>query len=149
MLPTSFKTKIAISAFTLIETLIYLGLFSILITGTLEGISALQEFAEENQTRALVESEGEYVREQISYEFSSGRYSHYSTLPVSPPDDTLFDTAGTFNDPFITNFSLSSTTEIIGTTTLEKIQVSYIANATSSNGRLFSKPFLYLTYLAP
>jgi type II secretory pathway pseudopilin PulG len=119
--------------FTLVETIMYLALFSIFLLGTLEGASSLQTSAEKNQTLAVIQSEGDFAVERISYEASN-------RLPLVLP-------AG--NQIQVSDFALTTSTEMVGTSSIERLQVSFIASATSSNGQIFSEPFLFLTYILP
>lgn len=53
--------------FTLIETLIYLGLFAILMSGILVSAYGLFESAAHNEARALVAEEGEFLTAKMDY----------------------------------------------------------------------------------
>lgn len=58
--------------FSLIETLVYLGLVSLLITGTLVSAYAVQESAERYQHLAYLEQEGLFIMRRLSWSIQTG-----------------------------------------------------------------------------
>jgi prepilin-type N-terminal cleavage/methylation domain-containing protein len=54
--------------FTLIETIIYLALFSIVIGGALAATTVLFEGAGRNTTEARLQEEGTFMLEKIAYD---------------------------------------------------------------------------------
>lgn len=53
--------------FTLIETIIYLGLFTILMAGTLASVYAIFSSSSRNQTKALAQEEGSFLIGKIDW----------------------------------------------------------------------------------
>lgn len=58
------------SGFTLIETLVYLGLFSMLIGGALVAAFGIFESNGRNQTKAIVQAEGQFLAAKIDWVLS-------------------------------------------------------------------------------
>jgi type II secretory pathway pseudopilin PulG len=71
------------SGFTLIETLIYLGLYAIIIGGAVVSTYALFESTARNETTAIVEQEGDYLTAKIDTVFRTAM--SVSTPSVSGP----------------------------------------------------------------
>ena len=70
------------SGFTLIEMLVYLGLFSILIGGALVAAFGIFESNGRNQTKAIVQTEGQFLTAKIDWALSGIQSVD------SPPDGT-------------------------------------------------------------
>src|SRR6185503_6336526 len=63
---TSMKNR----GFTLIETIVYLALFSILMTGIISSVYLLFENGDRNQTKAMLQEEKEYLLGKINWAMS-------------------------------------------------------------------------------
>jgi hypothetical protein len=59
-------------AFTLIETIVYIGLYGLLMTGLISGAVALRATAERNDSEAFLFEEGMYLLETFDHSVSSG-----------------------------------------------------------------------------
>lgn len=70
------------AGFTLIEMLVYLGLFSILIGGALVAAFGIFESNGRNQTKAIVQTEGQFLAAKIDWALSGIQSVD------SPPDGT-------------------------------------------------------------
>ncbi|KKW18275.1 MAG: hypothetical protein A2131_00525 [Candidatus Sungbacteria bacterium GWC2_49_10] len=75
------------SGFTLIETLVYLGLFSILIGGALVAAFGIFESNGRNQTKAMVQEEGQFLAAKIDWVLSGVR--SVDAPPASSPGSLL------------------------------------------------------------
>lgn len=64
------KTKLQ-SGFTLIELIVYLALFGILFGGAIAGTYSLIEASGRNQSRIMLQQEGEFLLAKISWAISS------------------------------------------------------------------------------
>ena len=71
------------AGFTLIETLVYLGLFSIIIGGAFVAAFGIIESNERNQTKAIVQNEGAFVLAKIDWALSG-----IQSVDSPPPDGT-------------------------------------------------------------
>src|ERR1041385_5567651 len=75
------------SGFTIIELLVYLGLFGIIMTGILSGSYAVIESANRNQTKGLVQADGDFLLGKINWAMSGVTAV---TMPVvGTPGSTL------------------------------------------------------------
>ena len=85
------------AGFTLLETLIYLSLYSILIGGAVVGAYAVFESSAHNQTKAMVEEEGSYLIGKIDWALSGAQTISNPTagtstaLTVAKYDGTAVD----------------------------------------------------------
>ncbi len=59
--------------FTLIETIVYLALFSILMTGIIASVYALMESGDRNQTKAMLQEEKEYLLGKLNWALSGAQ----------------------------------------------------------------------------
>src|SRR3989344_9023228 len=75
------------AGFTLIETLVYLGLFSILIGGALVAAFGIFESNGRNQTKAMVQEEGQFLAAKIDWVLSGVR--SVDAPPASSPGSLL------------------------------------------------------------
>jgi Tfp pilus assembly protein PilE len=130
-------------AFTLIETLLYLGIFSIVLVGMLESFSTLQESIGRAQTRAQISQEGNFLEEKITFAIRN----NVSPYSFTTAQGALFiqDASGTQqlsdNSERISNLNFSSTSGAIFS--------SFMISATSSNGQSLSRTFEDTSYIFP
>ena len=62
------KIKIKINnGFTLIESILYIGIFSLIMVGTLVSVYAIISSSSRNQTKAMVQEEGSFVLSKIEW----------------------------------------------------------------------------------
>ncbi|MDB5265980.1 MAG: hypothetical protein JWM39_693 [Parcubacteria group bacterium] len=59
-------------AFTLIETIVYLGLFGLLMSGVLPALGGMRAAAARTETQSLLLEEGTFLLETIDYTIGSG-----------------------------------------------------------------------------
>lgn len=64
------KRIATVRAFTLIEAIIYIALFSILIGGAVVAVYGIFESRERNQTKAMMQEEGDYIIGKINWAVS-------------------------------------------------------------------------------
>jgi type II secretory pathway pseudopilin PulG len=159
-------------AYTLIETLIYLALFSIIIYGALGGIYALTASSERNQTRADVETEGNFLLAKITYEVSHSQSlssplvnASSSTLALVSDDGstiTYATSASVLNRTQNgTTLPLSSNTmqlsgltfNLVSSTTAgfstKELQTTFQLSTTADNGQPYTETFSDSSYLFP
>jgi type II secretory pathway pseudopilin PulG len=159
-------------AFTLIETLIYLALFSILIYGALGGIYALTASSERNQTRADVESEGNFLLAKITYDVSHSQSlsspsmnASSSTLALVSDDGSTitYATSASVLDRTQngTTLPLSSNTVLLsgltfysiastsGGVSTKELQTTFQLSTTVDNGQSYTETFSDSSYLFP
>jgi prepilin-type N-terminal cleavage/methylation domain-containing protein len=59
--------------FTLIETMVYLALFAILMTGIISSVYILFESGDRNETKAMLQEEKQYLLGKVNYAFSGAK----------------------------------------------------------------------------
>lgn len=80
------------AGFTLLETIIYVALFSVLMSGSIITVYQLLESTEINQTALLVQAEALFVNQKLSWAFSGATevtVISSSTLRITRPDSGL------------------------------------------------------------
>lgn len=70
------------AGFTLIEATIYLGLFSLVIGGSVVAAFQVFEFAGRNQTRAIIQGEGDFLIAKMSWALSGTQSINSPTAPA-------------------------------------------------------------------
>jgi type II secretory pathway pseudopilin PulG len=75
--------------FTLIEALIYIGLYTIVIGGALTGAYSLFESSAHNTTKALIEEEGSFLIGKIDWVLSNTKSISNPAAPVYPAVQTV------------------------------------------------------------
>lgn len=102
--PSAVEAK-AVPAFTLIETIIYLGLFGILMGGAVVAAYNLFESSSRGQTHALVQEESDFLIAKINWVLSGTK--SVTTPPAGVPGSSLtvakWDTA--LGDPMVVALS--------------------------------------------
>jgi prepilin-type N-terminal cleavage/methylation domain-containing protein len=100
--------------FTLLECLVYLGLFGVLMNGTLEGMFALTASGNRVLTKAFLDTEGNFILQKIHYDLEHsipiGSLASLTSSDVTIENFLSTQTAASTTDPaFIqTFFSLST-----------------------------------------
>jgi Tfp pilus assembly protein PilE len=155
--------------FTLIETLVYLALYAIIISGALTAVYTILESSARNQTQAMVQQEGTFLIGKIDWAVSnvSSIQSPVATgtaLVVTKYDGNIVsvqqnganleisENAGPFQTLNNTNIGIS---HILFTHTLpdadgidpESIEANMTIFATTSDGHVFSREFTTVKYL--
>lgn len=134
--------------FTLIETLVYLGLFSILIGGTLIGAFNLFESTGRQQTHTILQEEGNFVIGKIQWAVSGaeavnnpGGGLYGSQLSVNKV--TGLDGAGhsiittvvlTFADPDVQIQNGTNPVEVLNNSNVRVRRIGFLHTLTSGNG---------------
>jgi prepilin-type N-terminal cleavage/methylation domain-containing protein len=139
--------------FTLLESLIYIALFGILMSGALAGIAALTESANRNDTQALLEDEGTFLLGKIDYEVAST-----NSLSVQNAVQNATEVLTSLANPHvplsnleITQYFTASSTPGISATNpaYEALRTSFTLSATTSSGQHISESFSHLSSLTP
>jgi hypothetical protein len=155
--------------FTLVETLVYLALYAIIMTGALTAVYSVYESSARNETIAMVEEEGEYLLGKIDWALADAASIDSPATTGSTLDLTLQDgsTVGFWNSggnmriqengaPVQTlNNSNVAITMLQFTHTLstgngidpERIEASFTIFATTSDGHLLTRDFSTTKYL--
>jgi type II secretory pathway pseudopilin PulG len=163
------RTRTAQSGFTLLETLIYLALYSIIISGALAAIYSIFESSAHNQAQAMVQEEGSFLIGKIDWALSNtasvqSPASTGTDLAITKFDGTSVDiNRNGQNMQYAENAGSPQTlnNSNIGVTDLqfvhakatadginpESIQATVTVAATSSDGRVFSRSFTTMKYL--
>ena len=143
--------------FTLMEVIIYIGLFALLMGGALVATYQLLEGGGRNQAAVSIQEEGTFIYRKINWALSGATDASIngtSTLIVQRPDlgqasPLVFDVNGTNirltrgnNSSTVLNRSSSPVSNVVFT-------VSNTDNATSvtANFEIESVPFVFQTYL--
>jgi type II secretory pathway pseudopilin PulG len=155
--------------FTLIETLIYLALYTIIIGGALAAVYSMLESDARNETAAMVEEEGDFLIGKIDWvlsdtasvqsPISSGKelsitLADGSAVVFRPIASALSIHAGSAQEQILNNTDVS----VIGLTFIhslstsdgldpESVSASFTLVATTSDGRVLSRDFSTLEYL--
>jgi type II secretory pathway pseudopilin PulG len=153
-------------AFTLLESVLYMAIFSLLLSGFLSGFFALSESAGKNQTRALLETEGSFYMAKIVYEIQHsvgitepGEATSNELSLITHSGDTVriqLDSGALYrtengipsqlsgNGIVVSNLDFSFIPSDSSSSTyaaISEYQVSFEISATSSSGRPISQSF--------
>jgi len=157
------------TGFTLIETLVYLALYSVISLGMLTAVYSLLESGAQNETIAMVEEEGDYLTGKIDASLAGAASiesptTSGTTLSVLGSDgstvvikslasDILLQEGNTaFQKLNNSNVTVSDLiflhTPAIGSgSPAESVSASFTLSATTSDGHVLSRDFLTLKYL--
>jgi hypothetical protein len=157
------------TGFTLIETLVYIGLYTIIIGGMLAAIYGMFESNAHNETAAMLEEEGDYLVGKIDWVLSdaisvgsptdSGNVlsisrSDGSSVSISATDETMRikedgDISQILNnsDVSVTDLTFVRTKLINDGTNPERIAATFTMYATTSDGHVLKRDFSTLQYL--
>ena len=154
------------NAFTLIETLVYLALFSFLMTGIIVVVYSIFESSDRNQTKIMVQEEGSFLVAKISWALSG-----IKSFNVSSPTDLSvekYDPSGTTTTVITINLSgtdlnlsragnpsLPLNNSNVGISNLlfshdtnpEYVKADFTVNAKTVNGMPVSQDFSMVKYL--
>lgn len=157
------------SGFTLIETLVYLSLYAVIMSGAIVAIYSIFESSARNQAQAMVQEEGSYLIGKIDWAMSNAVSIQQPTNTGSVLSITRFDHSAVtisqnganleFSENGAPAVSLNNTN--IGVTGLlfthtnassdgidpESIQAEITISATTSDGHVFSRSFTTIKFL--
>ncbi len=155
--------------FTLIETLVYLGLYAVISLGMLAAVYCIFESTARNETTAMVEEEGDYLTAKINAALSSAAsirspVDSGDTLSVvdlegsvsTIEDDssgmclqegnTAFQTLNNTNVS-VTDLVFVHARAVTGNVNMESVSASFTLYATTSDGHELSRDFSTSKYL--
>jgi type II secretory pathway pseudopilin PulG len=163
------KTYSYNKGFTLIETLVYLGLYSIIMTGALVSVYSIFSSSAHNEARSMVQEEGSFLIGKIDWAMSNAKIisapaSTGSTLTLTRYDGTVVTLSLTGTDLQIvdsggapqtlnnTNVKISSLTftHVLPTSdgvNPESVGAVFTIATRSSDGLAFTRSFSTLKYL--
>lgn len=166
--PGNLEAKLP-RGFTLIETLVYLALYAIIISGALTAAYGMFESGARNETAAMVEEEGDYLTAKIDWSLSDAASVQSPAISGDLLSVTRFDgstvnirslgsvmriqendePAQTLNNSNVSIADLSFTHALSTSDGLdpESISASFIVYATTTDGHVLSRDFSSLEYL--
>ena len=112
--------------FTLIETIIYTGLFALLLSTAITGTESISESIGRSQTHALLETEGHFLLAKIAYDPSH----------INQSGSFLIDTKTT------PGTVLSSPEVVVSNFSHDSLVYSFTLSAKTSTGQTESETFL-------
>lgn len=137
--------------FTLIEIALYVGLFALLLGGTIAASFDFVASNARNETEAMAEEEGNFLLDKFIWNMNQGLpytdislnaghmiYTSGTTSPV-----TLNNT-----DTTITNLNFVHTLSTSDGLTPESVAIHFILSARTENGRVINQSFSH-TYYEP
>jgi type II secretory pathway pseudopilin PulG len=161
------------NAFTLIETLVYLALFSFLMTGIVVVTYSIFESSDRNQTKIMVQEEGNFLVAKISWALSGTK-----SFNVNGPEELSvekYDVSGTGTTKIViklsgtdshdiylkypdepepnefqlnnSNVEISNLAFVRGDTNPEYVRADFKINARTLNGMIVSQDFSMVKYL--
>lgn len=153
--------------FTLIEVILYIGLFAIVMTGGVVGMYSLFESTAHSSERAQLEEEGTYLSNKIDWYLGQSASiqsptTHSSVLSMTLDiGDTVsirsnagaltIETNGTNSDSLSNSNTVVSSLTFIKTTlagsSVQSISTSFELSATTSDGHVLSQTFVSTRYL--
>jgi prepilin-type N-terminal cleavage/methylation domain-containing protein len=160
--------------FTLIETIVYIALFGLLMSGALISAYNMFESSNRNATTVNMEEEGGFILDKISWIVSGTQSVHLPALSSSGNTLSVVMSDPSIDNPVIVQFdgrnlSLtrgSATTNILNDTNVwlsnvvfthnyslgnsinpESIQITFTLNARTPNGQPMSQDFSDITYI--
>jgi type II secretory pathway pseudopilin PulG len=168
--------SIAVRGFTLIEAIIYIALFSILIGGAVVAMYSIFEGREHNQTKAMMQEEGDYLIGKINWAVTGSSAitsPGVNTTCVSPASCALTVTkwdgsigsvdirlsgatmtlargvnaAVPLSNTDVFISNLSFTHFHDGDSNPEGVRASFILSARTGDGRMISQEFSTTNYL--
>ncbi|MDB5236903.1 MAG: hypothetical protein JWL88_5 [Parcubacteria group bacterium] len=136
-------------AFTLIETIVYVALFSMLMTGTLIALADVRTAAARTETKSLLLEEGTFLLETIGHAIAGG--SAISTLYVSDSALVQESVPGapqriSGNQVRVSNLSLVRTGASGGEPAY--VDVTFTLTANAGDGRSLAQVFSERAYSA-
>jgi type II secretory pathway pseudopilin PulG len=127
-------------AFSLIETLIYIGLFSLIMTGAVLALQAVSESSGNGATRALIAEEGLFITQKIDRALEDSDGSTSGIVWNSSAESLSLKEAGgelvQLNGGNVRVFAFS----------FDATEATFTLSATSSTGTLLSQAFTTTYY---
>lgn len=119
------KTINKIGGFTLIESIIYIGIFSIIMTGTLVAIYSIISSSARNQDKAMVQEEGSFLIGKIDWVLEN-----IKSIAISADGNTItLDKFNNSENPFV--LSVASSVMIIKQGTKERVPLNNTSTSIS------------------
>ena len=166
-------SRLAPKGFTLIETVVYLGLLAIMLSGVIVTAYNVFESADRNQTKSMVQLEGDFVSAKIDWALSGAQAINAPTdvgsqLSVNRWNGASVESVVIEIDPLTSkDVTLarggnpaqplnSASTEVNGLafthtagsgTNPESVRADFMVGARTSNGQWLSLPFSITSYL--
>ena len=149
--------------FTLIETLVYLGLFSIIMVGVIAASFAIFESNGRSQTKSLLQEEGNFLLAKINYALSSAKSVSVSAtnLDITKSDlsHSIFSLPGTILQ--LGGVNLNNSNVSVGLTPpstaifthsgvgtpVESVTTSFTLTTKTPNGQTYKQNFQTTKYL--
>ena len=153
------KNSLLTLGFTLLEVLLYLGLFGYLIAAGTVGIYALLASSQRNDTRAYLAEEGTFLADKIAYEISEAQ-SDSAPQPdelvlngmngpviIKAVDGKFFiERNGTPELPF--SSETTQVTNVAFITLSSSVAFSFTLQSRSTDGRISSEDFARVAYVS-
>jgi type II secretory pathway pseudopilin PulG len=157
--------------FTLLEALMYIGLFSILISGSLAGTIAITESAERNKSKSLLDNEGAFLDSKINTDVQDASSIEYPlenipsdhlqirtlqgiTIKISLSGTSLFRTTD-LNTPSMLSCNYLTVEDLsfkeIGSGGIDPklIQTTFTLSTKTDSGQSISEDFSIESFLLP
>jgi len=83
--------------FTLLESLIYIALFGLIMSGMLSGIWAFTESADRTQTQAFLETEGNFLMQKMQYDLQHAK-NISEPIGIATTSELVLTSDGTGSD---------------------------------------------------
>lgn len=149
--------------FTIIEALIYLGLFAIVMAGIISVAYAVFESSGRNQTKVMVQTEGNFILGKINWALTGGTPATFVPSPTSlnitratNPTSIVFDLDLTGNNLQINGSILNNSNVTVsnlvftksgGGTPVESITSSFTLNTKLPSGQPYTQNFQTTKYI--
>ena len=155
--------------FTLIETLVYLALYAIIMTGAITAVYSIFESSARNETIAMIEEEGDFLQGKFEWNIANASSIELPESSGSMLTLTLHDGSHVVLSSSGTNIQIAvdgGEAEILNNTNVsipdlafvhtlpssdgidpESIRASCTMQATTSDGHALSRDFSTLKYL--
>jgi prepilin-type N-terminal cleavage/methylation domain-containing protein len=156
--------------FTLLESLIYIALLGVIMSGAFAGIELITESTGRSQAQALLEIEGNFLMKKIAYAIQHSQKILVPEQVASSNQLSLVTDLGAADTLYLQNSALIydehadplplSNNEVMLTQLLfrrtvsmpgdpESIQTTFRISTKSSNGQVFYEDFSSTSYLLP
>lgn len=154
------------SGFTLIEVLVYLGLYAIIFAGALSGVYALEESSVHNQATAMMQEEGDFLIDKIEWSIdqassvqnSAGASSRLVLSNIDGGSMQVFSANGdmeiqsTDTQPEALNNSNTSVDDLTFTTVYtnsspQSVSITFTLVSTTTEGKALARNFFALVLI--
>ncbi|MBI5004050.1 prepilin-type N-terminal cleavage/methylation domain-containing protein [Candidatus Kaiserbacteria bacterium] len=122
---TQHNSMCSRAGFTLIETLVYIGLFTLIIGGLVSAAYVLLESVDRNQTKAMLQEEEKFILAKIAWALdgASGVDLSKHTLAITRYDSTHLTVSTTGSDVYINADRLNNTNVTVGDLSFVRVGV--------------------------